>query len=404
MKLKRFNLALLQLSVFKHKTLQLILLASLLIAMCVVLGCLEDMQQITTPSAPDTIKVGLVVPLELQVVTKYAAELAMAQVNQEGGILRHPLELVIRDNQNNPELSAKLAEELITQDGVVALVGPNYSRNALKISPVAQRYGVPMVATTATNPAVTEAGDFVFLAAASDTFYGEVMARFARESLKSQTAALLTDEEDPYVAGLSRIFEENFSALGGRIVASEIYSAGDTDFTAQLTAIAAEAPDVIFMPGFVPEVPLAVKQARTIPQKGASGITATFLGGDGWDDPDLVKMGGAAIENCYFSGFFSPDSADPSACDFVQSYRSMFGIVPDGPAAMGYDAVKLVATAMRRAGSVDKAAVRDELAATRGYKGATMLLSYDENRHPKKSTVIMRIQDGRVRFHQQVEP
>lgn len=126
--------------------------------------------------------------------------------------------------------------------------------------------------------------------------------------------------------------------------------------------------------------------------------------GDGWDDPELVKMGGTAIEGSYFSNLFSSEASDASAIDFVQSYRSMFGIVPDGAAAMGYDAVKLVATAMRRAGSVEKTAVRDKLAATRGYKGATSLLSCDENRHPKKSAVIMRIQNGQVRFHQQVEP
>lgn len=257
MKLKRFNLALLQLSVFKHKTLQLSLLASLLIAVCVIFGCVDDVEQIVTPSAPDTVKIGLVIPMELEIGTRYGAQLAMSQINQEGGILGCPLELVIKDGQDNPELFAKLAEELITKDGVVALVGANFSRNALKVGPVAQRYGVPLVTTTPTNPAVTEAGDFVFIAAFSDEFQGEVMARFARESLRAQTAALLTDKADPYVEGLSKFFEESFTALSGRIVASEIYSAGDTDFTEQLTAIAQEAPDVIFMPGFAPEVPLA---------------------------------------------------------------------------------------------------------------------------------------------------
>jgi len=393
----------LKLSVIKHKIARLNLLASLLIMVFVMLGC-WDVQQIITPVAPDPIKVGMIVPFELEISTKYGAELAMSQINQEGGILGHPLELIIKDNQNDPEFSAQLAEELIAQNGIVALVGSNFSRNTLEIAPVAQRHGVPMVATEATNPAVTAAGDFIFLASFSDNFQGEVMARFARESLQARTAALLTDEGDAYVAGLSKIFNQYFADLGGTIVAREIYSAGDTDFTSQLTAIAAEAPDVIFMPGFVPEVPLAINQARTIPQKGASGITATFLGGDGWEDPELVSMGGVAIEGSYFSNFFSPDTPDASAVAFVGAYQSMFGITPDGATAMGYDAVKLVATAMRRAGSLDKTAIRDELASTRGYKGATSLLSYDENRHPTKSAVIMRIQNGRVKLHQQVEP
>lgn len=386
----------------KHKIVQLTVIVSLMM-MGVILGC-NELDQVLVPSSPNTVKVGLILPFELKISTKYGAELAMSQINQEGGILGYPLELVIRDNQNDPELSVRLTEELITQDNVIALAGPNYSRNALEVAPVTQRHKVPMVATTATNPAVTKTGDFVFLAAFSDNFQGEVMAHFARNSLRAKTAAVLMDKEDAYVAGLSRIFEDSFVALGGNIVAVENYSAGDTDFTPQLTAIAAEAPDVIFMPGFVPEVPLAVKQARTIPQKGASGITANFLGGDGWDDHNLVKQGGAAVEDSYFSALFSPEISDKPTVDFVQSYQSMFGMTPDGPAAMGYDAVKLIATAMRRAGSVNKVAVRDELANTRGYKGATTLLSYDENRHPKKSAVIMRIQNGRVRFHQHIEP
>jgi len=407
------QLLLLKAPVFKHKTTRLSFLASLksrfIPLLCyglivyVMLGCV-DLEQIITPGVQDTVKVGLVIPMALQISTRYGAALAVSQINREGGINGRPLELIIKDGQNNPELFAKLTEELITKDGIVALVGANFSRNALKVAPVAQRYGVPLVTTTPTNPAITEAGDFVFMAAFSDDFQGKTMARFARESLKAQTAAILTDKGDPYVDGLSKFFEENFTALGGRIVANENYSAGDTDFTDQLTAIAAGTPDVVFMPGFVPEVPLAVKQARTIPQKAASGITATFLGGDGWDDPNLVKMGDTAIEDCYFSCFFSPDSTEPSTRDFVLSYRSMFGIAPDGPAAMGYDAVKLVATAMRRSGSLKNTAIRDELAATRGYKGATSIASYDENRHPQKSAVIMRIHNGQVQFHQQVEP
>ena len=404
MKCKQSNLAILQLSVFKHKAIQLSFLASLLIVVCIMLGCVDDLKPIIGPGTPDTVKVGVIVPFELQVSTRYGVQLAMSQINQEGGILGRPLELVIKDNKNNPELSAKLVEELITQDGTVALVGPNFSRNSLKAAPVAQGYGVPMVTTTSTNPSVTLAGDFIFMATFSDEFQGKVMADFAHKTQQTKTAALLIQKGDEYSEGLSQLFEENFTDLGGRIVASETYSAGDADFTNQLTALGKEAPDVIFMPGLVPEVPIAIKQSPKIPQKGASGITATFLGGDGWDDPDLAPMGGTAIEDSYFCSFFSPETQEEEARDFIRSYRSMYGIAPDGPAAMGYDAVKLIATAMRRAGSVEKTAIRDELAATRNYRGATTILSYDENRHPIKSAVIMRIKNGRVKFHQQIEP
>ena len=353
---------------------------------------------------PAIIKIGFIYETKDESSARYGAELALAQINQEGGVLGLPLELVIKQSQYDEELAAQVAEELITQEDIVALVGPSYSFNSVKVGPVAQRYGVPMVPTSATNPTVTETGDYVFLAAFPDNFQSEVMARFARESLGARTAALLIEEGELYSEGLAALFEENFAALGGTIVARETYADEDTLFTAQLTAIGAEAPDVIFMPGFSPEIPLAVKQARTIPQAGAAGITATFLGGDGWETPDVVSLGGTAIEGSYFSGFFSAETQDEGALGFVRAYQSMFGIAPDGAAAMGYDALKLVATAMRRAGSLEKEAIRDELGATRGYKGATSILSYDENRHPQKSAVIMQIRDGEFRLYEEVEP
>lgn len=350
------------------------------------------------------VKIGFIYETKAESSARYGAELALAQVNQEGGVLGLPLELVIRQSQYDDELAAQVAEELITQEDIVALVGPSFSSNSVKVGPVAQRHGVPMVATSATNHEVTATGDYVFLAAFVDDFQSEVMAQFARESLGAQTAALLIEEGELYAEDLAELFEEHFSALGGTVVASETYSGGDTLFTSQLTAIAAEAPDVVFMPGFAPEVPLAVTQARTIPQPGASGITAVFLGGDGWDNRDVVSMGGTAIEGSYFSDFFSPETQDVVALGFVRAYQSMFGLAPDGHAAMGYDALKLVATAMRRAGSLDKEAIRDELVATRGYKGATSILSYDENRHPQKDAVIIQIKDGEFRLHAEVEP
>jgi len=390
--------------------------------------------------ADRVVKIGLIMEFVASVNTKYGAELAMMEINQSGGVLGipialldgiepttmdgrpadvygphqqkgdimggllgYPIGLVVRDNRDDPALSETLAEELIIQDEVVAIIGPGYSRNALRVAEVAQRFEVPMVATTATNPDVTMGGDFAFLAAFADTFQGEVMARFAREFLKAKTAALLTDSGDPYSRGLSDFFEEHFTAMGGRVVVSETYATGDTDFSTQLTAIAAEIPDVVFMPGFTPEVPLAIKQARTTPQRNASAITATFLGGDGWDEQDLVSLGGEAMEDTYFSTLFSAEASDEASRDFVRAYQTQFGMVPDLYAAMGYDALRLVATAIRRAGSIDNYAIRDQLAATKGYQGATRIESYNEDGHPIKSAVIMRIRDGRVEFHQTVE-
>ena len=316
----------------------------------------------------------------------------------------YPIALVIKDNNNDPALSEKLAQDLIDKDKVTAIIGPGYSSSAMKVAQVAQSAGVPLVTTTATSPDVTSAGDYVFMAAFTDTFQGQVMARFAIESLNAQTAAILTQEGDPYSEGLSTFFEDNFKALGGNIVAKETYKQGDTDFTSQLQTIAAVAPEVIFMPGFTPEVPLAIKQARTIPQENASGISATFLGGDGWWSSDLISLGGSDIEGSYYSTFFSTNTTDANARDFIKAYRSFMGVAPSSEAAMGYDAFKLIATALRRANVVDPKAIRDQLAATIGYSGATYIQNYDADRHPIKSAVIMKIQNGKAQFYKQVEP
>ena len=323
-----------------------------------------------------------------------------------------PIQLIARDNRNDTEHTVELAEELITQDGVAAIIGPNFSRHAVRVAPIAQRHRTPMITTSATNPTITAAGDFVFMAAFTDDFQGLVMAQFAIQELAAQTAAVLTQSGDVFSDGLSQTFVDNFTAFGGDVVAHEFYVAGDTDFTVQLTTIAGGAPDVIFMPGFVPEVPQAIRQARTIPQPNATGITARFLGADSWDDPALIAEGGSAVEGSFFSSAFSSAPASggsgpalsESARQFVSAYRSMFGVRPDGPGALGYDALKLVVQAMRRADRLEPDAIRDQIAATRGYSGATTLIGYDSNRHATKSAVILRIQGGQARFHQQIEP
>ena len=185
------------------------------------------------------------------------------------------------------------------------------------------------------------------MAAFTDDFQGKVMAQFAVEELEAQTAAVLTHTGDVYSEGLSQTFIDNFTAYGGEIVAEQSYMAGDTEFAAQLTAIADAAPDVVFSTGFIPEVPLAVRQARE-----EIGITATFLGGDSWDNPALIPEAGTAVDGSFFSSPFSV-KADPSdlgedAQRFISAYTRMFNEVPDGGAALGYDAVRLLVQAMRR--------------------------------------------------------
>ena len=378
-------------------------------------GC-EQIQQLLTPlpngDDDPTIKIGFLYTTPNRNNSRYGAELATIQLNKAGGVRGIPIQLIahgiptqrlISDNINDIEYVAELAEELIAEEGVSAIVGPNRSRYAVVVGEIAQRHAIPMMATSATNPSVTAAGDFVFMAAFTDDFQGKVMAQFAIQDLEAKTAAVLTHEGDVYSEGLSQTFIDNFTAYGGEVVADEFYTAGATDFTAQLTAIAEAMPDVVFSTGFIPEAPLAVRQA-----KEEIGITATFIGGDSWDNAALIAIAGTAIDGSFFSSGFSakaePGDLGEDAHQFVTAYTAMFGVVPDGGAALGYDGLRLVVQAMRRADDLTPTMIRDQIAATANYSGATFFSGYDRNRHTAKSVVIKRIINGEVQFHKLIEP
>lgn len=380
------------------------------------------------------VKIGILVEAESDISPLYGAQLAMFEINQSGGVLGVPVDeannqshiiqpqivpqeamigglfgspiaLVARDNKDDPLLAEKLAKDLITKENVTAIIGPNYSYSALRVAPIAQQYRVPLVTTGATNPNITFSGEYVFMAAFDDTFQGKILASFARDTLKALTAATLIDRKDPYAVGLAKYFEENFISLGGKIVAKETYLQGDKDFETQLTTIADASPNVILLPGFEPEVSLVIEQSRKIPQKNATGITATFLGGDSWDEPELLYSDRIKIlEGSYFSTGFFPETSDESGRAFTQSYKSMFGQTPNDLAAMGYDALKLVATAIRRANSTDRLAIRNQIAQTQNYDGATYIRHFDEKRHPIKDAVILQIKGGKAKVSKIVEP
>ncbi len=378
-------------------------------------GC-DQVQQLLT-SLPDegdedAVKIGFLYTTPNRNNSRYGAELATMQLNEAGGVRGIPIQLVARgiptqrfvsENINETEYVSKLALELIVEERVSAIVGPNRSTYAVVVGEIAQNHRIPMMATSATNPSVTAAGDFVFMAAFTDDFQGVAMAAFALQDLEAKTAAVLTHKGDVYSEGLSQTFIESFIAHGGRVVADEFYTAGNIDFTAQLTAIAEATPDVIFSTGFSPEVPLLVRQARE-----EIGITSTFIGGDSWDNTALIEAAGAFIDGSFFSSGFSAE-AEPSdlgedAYQFVTAYTAMFGMLPDGGAALGYDALRLVVQAMHRADDLTPIAIRDQLAATMNYSGATFISGYDENRHTSKSVVIKQIVNDEVQLHKLIEP
>ncbi len=353
-------------------------------------------------SALLTVKIGFMYTAPTRSNTLRGAELAAMQLNEMGGVRGMPIEIVPRGDISDPEHAAEIAEELITREGVSAIAGPNRSIFAVAAGAVAQSHGIPMVTTTATNPTVTAAGDFVFMAAFTDDFQGKVMAQFAIEDLGAKTAAVLARKGSLYSEGLAQTFVDNFTAYGGEVVHAQFYMQGDTDFTAQLTPVAESAPDVFFLPGFSSEIPLVVQQAKAL------GITGILLGGDSWDNADLVATSGEILEGSFFSTFFSskvaPGDLSEDAHRFIDAYTAIFGVAPDGGGALGYDALRLVALAMLRADELTPTAVRDEIAATRDYSGATVISHYDENRHTTKSAVINRIVNGAIEFYKLIEP
>ncbi len=324
--------------------------------------------------------------------------LAVEEINRSGGVLGVPLTLIVEDDHNEPAEAASVVSKLITRDHVVALIGENASSRSLAAAPIAQSYRIPMISPSSTNVEVTKKGDYVFRACFTDPAQGRALASFARKTLQAPTAALLVDARSDYSVGLAEAFRQAFLAAGGRVVADLRYSEGDSDFSAQLTAIKALTPAVLVVPGYYTDAGLIARQARAL------GLTAALLGGDGWDSPKLVEIGGEAIEGAYFSNPFSVDDPSPSVQAFVRAYSEAFGSAPDGIAALSYDACRILADAIRRAGSTEGKRVRDAMAATADFPGVTGAISFDAERNPVKPVLILRVEKGKFRFAGNVEP
>ena len=355
------------------------------------------------PPAPAPIRIGHLVSGDRPSYRNGAA-VAVAGVNARGGLLGRPVELVSEVGIEDASVAARIAERMIITDSVVAVIGPNRSAHAVEVGPVAQARGIPMITTVATNPIVTEAGDFVFMAAYTDRFQGRVMAQFARETLGATTAAFLTERGDIYTEGIAEFFATSFRDLGGTVVAGEFYDGGATDFTAELARIAAAFPAVLFLPGHAEEVAPITRAARALPLVGADGEPTVFGGADTWDNPALLGSGDAALEGSFFTTHFSPDADEPGVRAFVAAFQAAHGTLPSGGDAVNHDAVRLFVEAAERAGVLDGAAVRDEIAATRDYAGPTRIAGYTGDRHPIKSVVIMSVEDGVKTFYRRVDP
>lgn len=381
-------------------------ICSMLLAVATLGGCGNAQSDAggEIASSGDTIKIGAVVPLTGDVPAlgesaKNGYQLAVDKVNADGGILGKQVEIIFEDDENQASKAPTVAQKLIAQDGVVGILGATNSKCSIPMGPICTQNKIPMVAPTSTNTKVTsEGGEYVFRACFIDPFQGSALAAFAKDELSATTAAVLYNNADDYSKGLAEAFMEAYEEAGGTVVAEESYGSGESDFNAQLTNIKEANPEVLVMTDFYSTVGLIAKQARAL------GIEATFLGGDGWDSTDLVEIGGEAMEGAYYSVFYASDDTSEAVTEFKEAYGKAYdGKIPDGYAALSYDAAMILMNAIEQAGTTDSAAVVEALNAT-DLDVVSGHVTYDENRNPIKPAVICTIKDGEAKYYTTVQP
>jgi branched-chain amino acid transport system substrate-binding protein len=356
-----------------------------------------------TPAGADTILLGEVGSLTgaqatFGISTRNGIELALKEANAAGGVKGKKLAVRVYDNQGRADEAAQAVTRLITQDKVVLVLGEVASSNSLAMAEKAQAAGVPMITPSSTNPSVTAKGDYIFRVCFIDPFQGYVMAKFARDNLKVDRVAILQDNKSAYSIGLTEVFQRKFAEMGGKIVGTESYSQGDTDFRGQLTALKKTKPQAIYVPGYYSDVGVIARQAREL------GLMVPLMGGDGWDSEKLFELAGNALEGSYFSNHYSPDNPDPKVQKFISDYKAAYGGVPDALAALGYDAAKVAINALEKAPDLSGPAIRDAIAQTKGFPGVAGTISLDENRNAVKPAVILKVTGGKTEFVTTINP
>jgi len=357
------------------------------------------------------VKIAILAPLSgpvptFGVSTRDGALLAIEEWNAKGGVLGMKITPIVEDSQCTPDPAVNAANKVINQDKVKFIIGEVCSKASIPISDIADKAKVLMVSPTSTNPDVTVNPDgttkpYIYRACFIDPFQGLVAAKFAWDTLQAKTAFLMVDQANDYVKGLSSNFESAFTKLGGKIVGNESYTASDTDFGAILAKVADAKPDLVYLPDYYQVVNLATKQAKE------KGITATFMGGDGWDSSDLDLQ---AADGGYYTNHYSPDDSSPVVVNFLKAYGDKYKddkgapVVPDALAALAYDATNLAIQAINDAGTAtdtDKVrAAMDKIS----YAGVTGKITMDAQHDPIKSAVILQVKNGKINYVTTVAP
>lgn len=358
----------------------------------------------------DTIKVGANLEMtggsaSYGISSKNAIELAFKEINEKGGINGKQLELVVADNKSEAAEATNAMQKLVSQDNVVAVIGPNLSSSVIAASAINNGAKVLDIAPMATNLYVTvdqasgKTKEFNYRTCFIDPFQGTVMAKFATAELGVGNAAILIDNSSDYAKGLAQFFKENFVKEGGAVTAEESYLQKDTDFKATLTKIKATNPDFLYVPGYYQEVGLIVKQAREL------GMNMPIAGGDGWDSAKMPEIAGAAaLNNTYFSSLYSPDDSSDINKNFVAAYEKAYGQKPDVFAALSYDSALLVAEAIKNAGSTEPAKISEAMAKINGFSGVSGSVTFDDKHNPVKSAVILEYKDGAQSLKTKINP
>jgi len=347
------------------------------------------------------VKIGVSAPLSGDIAalgqsTRNAVLLAQEEINAKGGIkvggAMQKVTFIVEDDENKPEAAATVFQKLISQDKVVAIIGSQSSKCSNAGAPIAEAAGIPQISPWSTNPNVTAGKHFVFRACFIDPFQGKAVAGFARGKMKAATAAVLYDVASDYNKGIAEVFRDEFTKGGGKIVNFETYNTNDKDFSAQLSKIKGSTPDVLFLPNYFNDVPLQIQQARKL------GMTCKVIGSDGWDNQELIKMGGKDMEGTYFTNHYSPDVDRPASKAFIAKYTKKYNTQVDAAAALTYDSVYLLVQAIEKAGKADPKAIRDAIASTKNFDGVTGAITFNGSGDPVKGAVIIRIENGKFVF------
>jgi branched-chain amino acid transport system substrate-binding protein len=390
----------------KEKTMKRTIVLSLLLAAALLAGCGG---QAAAPAG--TIKIGGTYNLtgamaSLDVPAANGSKLAVKEINAAGGVLGSQIDYILYDGKTDSATNGNIATQLVNTDKVVAIVGNTDSDSALAIGPIAQTAGIPYLTAGATSPKLPDqVGDYMFLEPFGDNVQAAAGAEFAYNNLNGKTAWLLWDKGAEYTTLLAKYFKERYTELGGTIVLEDTYTQGDTDFSAQITRLKALSPQ----PAILYVACLQASDAGAVAKQiRDAGITLPMIGGDGYDGPELVGVGGSGAENVYFTthAFMSAAGGTDKMKAFIAAYNKEYGHDPESAfAALGYDAVYLMVDAIKRAGSTDSKAIRDALAATSGFEGVTGTITYQPGtRIPQKTVTIIAIKNGQYTLGAQVVP